>query len=273
MFSRSTQEHIIGLAGRVFSAENGLQSTAVQLGRKESIAMDHMRFEFVVGGFAMLSIWFAPTLVSGQAGEDVILVGAAAPELDDYRPGRYGRGDSTRQILALVRDMDRDLKEFGASNDELAEQLLALEQESADGPSDEESESVQGNRAVPKPIYPKFPMDEQGDALRDASRTLFELAESLEKRGLRWRAESLRGLAEELRDDSRRQCKEQHIGLCSGPIVTLDDWGEEFNERWARLPEFLKPRKDSELDIMSRGMTKRQQALELQGFKDATPSP
>src|SRR5258708_551241 len=152
-------------------------------------------------------------------------------------------------------------------------------------------------------------MDEQGDALRDASRTLFGLAESLEERGLRWRAESLRELAVDIRIDSQRQCKEgPPIGLCCGPKVTLDDWAEEFNERWERLPELLKPRKDSGFDTKRRrrGTTKnsasstaarhrfteekdnpdneffqyqpkrrstRQQALELRGFEDATPSP
>ncbi len=222
--------------------------------------MNHPRFGYVVGVVAVLSIWFAPAPVRGQAGEDVILVEATAPELEDYRPGRCARGESTRQILTLLGEMGRDVKEFTASSDELAEQLLALEQESADGPSDEEDEeSVQGNTEAPKPIYLKFALDEQGDALRDASRTLFDLAESLEKRGLHWRAESLRKLAEEMRIDSRRQCKDgpPQIGLCIGPNPSLEDCAAEFIEKWERLPELLKPRKDAGFDAIGRGRLTR----------------
>jgi hypothetical protein len=226
-------------------------SATAQVDRKESIAMNRTRFEYVAFGFAVILLGFAPASVRGQAGDDVILVEAIAPDFDEYRPGRFRRGEATRQILTLMGRMRRDLKEFAVSTDELAEQLLALEQ-AAEGAAGEEGN--QDDVEVPKPIYLKFPLDEQGEVLRDASRTLYDLADSLEERGLRLRAESLRKVAEEMRDDSCRPCKDDlpRIGWFTGPIVTLDDWGTEFNERWERLPEPLRPRKDSGFDPLGR---------------------
>ncbi|HEV3023954.1 MAG TPA: hypothetical protein VGX76_15875 [Pirellulales bacterium] len=104
-------------------------------------------------------------------------------------------------------------------------------------------ETVEGSVALPKPLYLHAPLDEQGDALGDASRALFDMAKSLDRKGLSDNADSLRRLAAKMRADSKTELHDLRVGR-SGKGWGRSNQGanrtpEDLLEDWEMLPEEL----------------------------------
>jgi hypothetical protein len=186
------------------------------------------------------SLALAPTIVRGQAAEDVILVEACRSDVESPAAGKLGIGTPTRHIIALELRSMLDGTDFARSHDALAQELLAVEAE--DG-QDLSTESGEKHAGPSKPLYLKFPLDEQAEALRDASRALLDMAVSLEKAGLTRHADTLREAAWNMRMESNRAFMPIGSRVLIVPWLTGSRTPEQLLEDWEHLPDHLKPKK------------------------------